>query len=163
MIREWSQRYGTKVVGWWFDGCYTANTMYRAPDPPNFESFAAAARAGNPGSIVAFNPGVFPRITSMTPYQDYTAGEINDPGGVDPRYSSEGKVDGSQIQILSFLGKTWGLGDPRFKTEQVVEWSKKITGYGGAITWDTPVQMNGTIARPFLDQLAAVGKALGRR
>ena len=99
----------------------------------------------------------------MTPYQDFTAGEINEPGGVDPRYSSDGKVDGNQIQILSFLGRTWGMGDPRFKTEEVVEFSKKITGFGGAITWDTPVQLNGTISPAFLEQLAAVGKALGRK
>lgn len=45
----------------------------------NFASLAAALRAGNPNSSVAFNPGVFPRIVSITPYEDYSAGEINDP------------------------------------------------------------------------------------
>jgi hypothetical protein len=163
VIREWSQRYGKKIVGWWFDGCYFANSMYRGADSPNFESFAAAARSGNPDSAIAFNPGVFPRLNSMTPFQDYTAGEINEPAGVDPRYHANGKVDGAQIHVLSYLGKTWGLGDPRFQTAQVVEWSQKIVGYQAAVTWDTPVQLNGTIAQPFLDQLTAVGKALGRR
>src|SRR5262249_39592959 len=79
VIREWSTRWGTNVVGWWFDGCYWPNAMYRSAEPPNFASFANAARAGNPNSIVAFNPGVVDRILSVTPFEDYSAGEINDP------------------------------------------------------------------------------------
>src|SRR5262249_48057907 len=50
VIREWSLRWGTNVSGWWFDGCYTPNQLYNFPDPPNFQSFAAAARAGNPNA-----------------------------------------------------------------------------------------------------------------
>ena len=53
IITEWSQRWGKHVHGWWFDGCYFAKAMYRHPDRPNFESYAAAAKAGNPDSIVA--------------------------------------------------------------------------------------------------------------
>jgi hypothetical protein len=79
IIREWSQRWGENVRGWWFDGCYFADEMYRHPDAPNFESFAAAARAGNPDSLIAFNPGVKYPIISMTKHEDYTAGEINEP------------------------------------------------------------------------------------
>ncbi len=48
IIQEWSRRWGNKVAGWWFDGCYFPNTMYRSPEAPNFATFAAAARAGNP-------------------------------------------------------------------------------------------------------------------
>jgi len=29
--------------------------------------------------------------------------------------------------------------------------------------WDAPIQRNGLISQPFIDQLTAVGKALGRR
>jgi hypothetical protein len=50
VIAEWSARWGKKVEGWWFDGCYFPNSMYRSPEAPNFASFAAAARAGNPQS-----------------------------------------------------------------------------------------------------------------
>lgn len=53
VIREWSERWEKKVSGWWFDGCYWPNTMYRKSGP-NFATFAAAARAGNPESAVAF-------------------------------------------------------------------------------------------------------------
>ena len=162
VIREWSQRWGTRVSGWWFDGCYWPNTMYRGEEP-NFGTFAAAARAGNPSSAVAFNPGVVYRIISMTPHEDFTAGEIDFPEKVTFRHNADGKRDGAQIQVLSFLGEKWGMGAPRFSTEQVVEYSRKVAAQGGAITWDTPIQLDGVFSKAFLDQLAAVGKALGSR
>ncbi len=159
VIREWSLRWGKKVSGWWFDGCYFPNAMYRSPDPPNFASFAAAARAGNPDAIVAFNPGVVYRILSMTPYEDFTAGEIDKPDLVTIRRSADGKMDGTRIHMLSYLGTTWGMGTPRFAIEDIIKYTRQITAQQGAVTWDVPVQLNGTIAQPFLDQLIALGKA----
>jgi len=160
VIREWSLRWSRKVSGWWFDGCYFPNSMYRSADAPNFASFAAAARAGNPGAIVAFNPGVIYRIISITPDEDFTAGEIDKPKLVTIRRSLDGKVDGAQIQMLSYLGSTWGRGTPRFTTDEVIRYTKKVIDMRGAVTWDAPVELNGTIPQPFLDQLIALGKAL---
>jgi len=160
VIREWSLRWGKKVSGWWFDGCYFPNSMYRSPDPPNFASFATAARAGNPDSIVAFNPGVVYRILSVSPFEDFTAGEIDKPELVTVRRSVGGKMDGTQIHMLSFLGNTWGQGTPRFTTEQVIQFTKRITDLRGAVTWDAPVELNGHLPQAFLDQLIALGKAL---
>ncbi len=162
VIREWSTRWGKKVSGWWFDGCYWPNTMYRG-DEPNFATFAAAARAGNPASIVAFNPGVIYRIVSITRHEDFTAGEIDFPDRVAFKRNADGKQDGVQVHVLSFLGEKWGMGAPRFATEQVVEFSRKVVAQQGAITWDTPTERGGGFAQPFLDQLAAVGKALRTR
>ena len=138
VIHEWSRRWGKKVAGWWFDGCYFPNSMYRSPQAPNFASLAAAVRSGNPDAAIAFNPGIVYRTLSLTPY-------------------------GGQIHMLSYLGATWGMGSPRFSTEQAVNWSRKATESGGAITWDAPVELNGMVSQPFLDQLAAVGKALGSK
>ena len=159
VIREWSTRWGKKVSGWWFDGCYWPNTMYRAADSPNFASFAAAARAGNPDSILAFNPGVIYRIISVTPHEDFTAGEIDQPDRALFRRITDGKQDGAQVQILSYLGETWGRGTPRFSTTQAVEFTSKIAAAGGVVTWDTPVQLGGTFSQQFLDQLKAIGKS----
>jgi hypothetical protein len=163
VIGEWSRRWGAKVDGWWFDGCYWPNAMYRAEEPPNFASFAAAARAGNPASVVAFNPGVVDRLLSVTPHEDYTAGEIDRPDRLMIRRAEGGKVDGARVHVLSYLGASWGRGMPRFDDAQVIAWSRKAVAAGGAITWDVPVEKGGSIPRPFLDQLSAVGRALGRK
>ena len=55
------------------------------------------------------------------------------------------------------------MGSPRFSKEQVVKWSREINRHDGVITWDVPIQSDGLISQPFIDQLTAIGKALGRR
>ena len=162
IIREWSERWGDRVAGWWFDGVYWPNTMYRGDEPPNFASYAAAARAGNRNAAVAFNPGVIYRTISITPHEDYTAGEINDVARWDPRRNVDGLIDGAQVHVLTFLGETWGRGAPRFKNGEAVAFSQKVRGVGGAITWDTPTQRNGTFAPEMLAQLQAIGAALAQ-
>ena len=162
IIREWSQRWGDKIAGWWFDGCYWPNTMYRSAQAPNFESFAAAARAGNRASAIAFNPGVVTRLISLTPHEDYTAGEESDPDQVQIRRAADGVLDGAQVQVLSYLGRTWGMGEPRFTAEQAVQYSGIVWKAGGAITWDVPLEKGGRIAKGFVEQLSAIGKAAGK-
>jgi hypothetical protein len=163
VIREWSERYENKIAGWWFDGCYWPNSMYRTEDAPNFKSFAAAARAGHPDRAVGFNPGVIPRILSMTPYEDYTAGEIDKPELISIRRALDGTIDGVQIHVLSYLGSTWGRGEPRFTAGQAIKYTQQVTNERGAMTWDTPVQTNGTFSQPFVEQLVANGKAVGKQ
>jgi hypothetical protein len=160
IIREWSTRWGPAVSGWWFDGCYWPNTMYRRAAAPNFESFAAAARAGNPSSAVAFNPGVVRRLLSVTPFEDYTAGEQTDPALAEIRRAEGGLVDGAQVHVLSYLGATWGMGEPRFTSPQVVEFTGTLRKAGAAVTWDVPVQKNGRIPDAFVEQLSAIRQAL---
>jgi len=158
VIREWSQRWGKSVHGWWFDGCYFADAMYRFDDEPNFASFAAAARAGNAESILAFNPGVKYPIVTVTEHEDYTAGEIVDPG----RAECDGRwVGGAQWHMLSYLGTSWCKGSkPRFADDQVVEWCRDIIDGEGVATWDVPIRPSGLIPQPFVDQLVALRKGL---
>ncbi|MBI4024540.1 MAG: hypothetical protein HY360_06130 [Verrucomicrobia bacterium] len=160
IIRDWSVRWGPKVSGWWLDGCYYADDMYRHPEPPNFQSFRAALLAGNPDGIVAFNPGIKVPIISMTEYEDYTAGEINIAFPVNDKYHPPLTrwVDGAQHHILSFLGDGWGVGRPRFPVEFVVGFTRYTNQFGGVVSWDVPTQ-NGLIPPPFMEQLRALRDA----
>jgi len=159
IIREWSDRWGDKVAGWWFDGCYFPKAMYEYPDPPNFESFAAAARSGNSNSIVAFNPGVTVPIIRLTRFEDYTAGETNEPEKVE----CHGRwVDGAQFHMLSYLGPAWAQGPPRFSTDEAIAITRKITDNGGVVTWDVPISGDGGIPEAFLKQLRALGNVYSR-
>lgn len=154
VIREWSLRWGDNVKGWWFDGCYFADRMYRHNDTPNFYSFADAARAGNAASIVAFNGGVLPQIASITPAEDYTAGEITDyfPLGGD----DSGLVNGTQLHILTYLGNNWCSGNqPRFSPALTAEITRSIILRNGVISWDVPVSADGRIPGSFIETLKA--------
>jgi hypothetical protein len=173
VIREWSLRWGTGCRGWWFDGAYAADRMYRRPDEPNFGSFAAAAKAGNPGSLVAFNPGVKVPVICHSEHEDYTAGEIANafPVHMDSYWGQSerppdywGKpvgrfVDGAQYHLLSFLGPYWGRGEPRFPEEMVIGYTRHVNAAEGVLSWDVPVSRRGLIPEPFAGQLRALGKA----
>ncbi len=74
-VRDYSRQYGRFCDGWWFDGCYEPIHRGRW----NWAEWAAAARAGNPYSIVAFNDGAFcvGLLKPVSLEQDYHAGEVH--------------------------------------------------------------------------------------
>ncbi|MBN1346400.1 MAG: alpha-L-fucosidase [Phycisphaerae bacterium] len=165
VIREWSKRWGRHVHGWWIDGCYFADDMYRFEDAPNFASFAAALRAGNPDAIVAFNPGVKIPVVCHTKYEDYTAGEVglsDLPRAIESCGGRWIERDGkkNQYHILTFLGKTWCGGErPELPDEKIIGYTRQITDRGGVVTYDVPIMKNGLIPQPFVEQLRAIGRA----
>ncbi len=162
VVREWSLRWGASCSGWWIDGCYNADTMYRHPEAPNFASFAAALKAGNPKALVAFNPGVKVPVISHTEHEDYTAGEISDAFPAPSMYGRKrlGRyVDGAQYHLLTYLGDGWGQGDPRFPDEFVSGYTKLINAHEGVVTWDTATTEAGLITEPCFGQLRALGRA----
>jgi hypothetical protein len=44
--------------------------------------------------------------------------------------------------------------------EIVIPWTRKIIE-GGCVTWDVPIQPSGLIAAAYMEQLKAIGKAVG--
>jgi hypothetical protein len=166
IIRDWSLRWGDQIAGWWIDGCYFPDQMYRFDDEPNFASFAAALKAGNPNSIVAFNPGVKVPVIGYTRHEDYTAGEVNLPQLERAIEACPGRwleCEGKQLQfqILTYLGKTWCQGErPQLADEKIVDLTRKLLAKGGVVTFDVPIQRDGHIPAPFVDQLRAVGRGV---
>ncbi len=78
VVRFWGERYGKKVAGWWFDGCY-------APLP--WQEWSDAAKCGNEERVIAFNDGCF-LVDQLMPVWDkcdYFAGE-------GPRIAPDGTV-----------------------------------------------------------------------
>ncbi|MHB8901053.1 MAG: hypothetical protein ACYC6Y_20075, partial [Thermoguttaceae bacterium] len=165
IIRDWSLRWKDDVSGWWIDGCYFADEMYRFNDEPNFASFAAAMKAGNPTSIVAFNPGVRVPVVVHTPHEDYTAGEVNLPQLTEAIETLPGRWlerDGAQVQahLLTFLGQTWCRGDRPQRTDQeIINLVARAREKGAVVTFDVPIQKSGLIPDPFVAQLRALGQA----
>lgn len=166
VVREWSRRWGKHVHGWWIDGCYFADDMYRFEDAPNFASFAAALKAGNPDSIIAFNPGIKLPVVCHTKYEDYTAGEVTLrqlPRAVASCPGRWLERDGHKVQyhILSFLGKTWCGGEkPQLPDATIIGYTRQLIDKGAVITYDVPIGTNGLILEPFVEQLRAVGRAV---
>jgi hypothetical protein len=159
VIREWSDRYGDAVSGWWFDGGYE----WVGFNAEIARVYAEAAKHGNPQSVVTFNPGV--SLKRWTDAEDYTAGELNEPFA----QVCEGRwLSGSQWHVLTFLGKTWGKRDVRYTDEQWSSWVVSVTAKGGTVTldlgpnYDAAVAPVGTFADAQLKQLRTIVNAARR-
>jgi hypothetical protein len=159
VTREWSTRYGDKVSGWWFDGCY--EWVHFTEDIARI--YADAAKSGNPQAIVTFNPGI--SLVRHTRAEDYTAGELNEPFDVLPatRWVS---VDHAQWHALTYLGSTWGRRDARYPTQRWVKWVTACAAKGGAVTldagpnWDPEAGPIGTFSAEHVAQVKAIRAAL---
>ena len=157
VIGEWSERYGDKVAGWWFDGGYEHIHFNEAIAA----IYARAVKRGNPKAIVTFNPGV--RVVHYTQAEDYTAGELNEPFGHIP---TSRWLEGSQWHALTFLGASWGRRNTRYASHQWADWVKAVTSRGGVVTldmgpnYDSKAGSVGALDSAQLKQIEAVKAAL---
>lgn len=133
VIQEWSDRYGEKISGWWFDGGYSELSF----NNEIFSMYSNAAKHGNPKSIVTFNPGV--KLIHYSIAEDYTAGETNKPLNVVPKSRF---LDGSQLHIITYLDESWGKTTPRYTPNEWSNWIKQVTKKGGVATIDCGPNLN---------------------
>lgn len=156
VIQEWSDRYGDKVAGWWFDGGY-AHIRF-TEDVARI--YADAVKHGNPHAIVTFNPGV--RVVRHTQAEDYTAGELNEPFDSVP---ASRWLDDSQWHALTYLGSNWSRRDTRYPTDRWVKWVRNVVSREGVVTldmgpnWDPKAGPIGSLAGPQVDQVKAIKAA----
>ena len=159
VIREWSVRYGPKVSGWWFDGAYNTAGWDDRTQSYHWDTWADACRAGNPDSLLAFNPGTDPgpAFSALCDAQDYTAGEQNEWTATPAQYLPP---PGVQWQVLSFLGSDWGAADgPRVSDAALIAYVRDVNRQGGVVTMDVAVRQ-GLLYSPHLWQLLVLRDAL---
>ncbi|MGA1236314.1 MAG: alpha-L-fucosidase [Limisphaerales bacterium] len=160
VIQEWSDRYGDKVSGWWFDGAYDHVRF----DESVAQLYAKAARHGNPHAIVTFNPGV--RVIRHTQTEDYTAGELNEP--LDQLPTSRW-LEGSQWHALTYLGSNWGQPDTRYTPNQWATWINAVMQTQGVVSLDIALEWApadrplGSLQPDQMQQLLGIRKLLTTR
>jgi hypothetical protein len=151
VAREYSERYGAKVAGWWVDGCYP----WIGYDDAKLEIMAKALKAGNPKAIVALNPGVENRVSAYTKWEDYTCGEQNQFKDIpDGRW-----VNGEQWHILSFLGcsfQGWAVPGCKYKKQELADYVRRVNERGGVVSIDVMLYRDGGLDRSQLEMLKAV-------
>ncbi len=153
VIQEWSDRYGDKVAGWWFDGGYQHIGFNEAIA----QIYADAVRHGNPHALITFNPGV--KVIRWTQAENYTAGELNEPFGILPALRW---LDGSQWHALTFLGSSWSRRDTRFPTQSWADWVQNVVSRSGVVTldmgpnWDHQAGPIGSLAEAQVQQVKAI-------
>ena len=176
-IREYSLRLGTKLSGWWFDGCYTwevfPNSTY------NWPLWFDAARAGNPSAIVAFNDGSFciGITTPVTPLQDYLSGEVETlvdgkirlgRGSEAPTHLPEARfVKGTRTQWHALLpidcNRYWAHTPdhpmtPSYPDEELEQFITRCRAVGGVITFNVGISQEGALGAETVAQLARLAE-----
>ncbi|MBN1420862.1 MAG: discoidin domain-containing protein [Planctomycetes bacterium] len=148
VVREYGQRYGEKVAGWWVDGCYP----FIGYDEEKLGILAEALRAGHPGRIIALNPGVEARVSAYTRHEDYTCGEQN-------RFFDmpvERFIQGEQWHILSYLGSGWAQPGAQYGKRELAEYVFDVNRRGGVVSIDVLLYRDGSLDRSQVEILKAV-------
>ena len=160
------ERYGDKVAGFWLDGWDLIPEVY---PHSNFQELFEASKVGNADRIVTFNRWIFPTVT---PWQDYWAGEIDSPDKLPTAQYMDTEVGkGLFYHSLIAMEDDWaftaeGLEEsesfynPRYSSEDLVEYIQGIHSVGGAVTINIVVHQNGTLGTEAMQIMTEVKDAL---
>jgi hypothetical protein len=166
VIQCWAERFGKKLSGWWFDGCYDQHSWTSTDEWSNerfdYRKWVACAKAGNHDALVAFNNGVG-SFLPICASQDYTAGEANDLS-----YLPSGRMNSyTQWHALTYLDCFWGhteqvgaIEPPRFSDEELFAYVKKCREKKGAVTLNVGIYQSGLMADKTIEQLNRLSRYL---
>ncbi|HEX3572042.1 MAG TPA: alpha-L-fucosidase [Acidobacteriaceae bacterium] len=171
IISSIGNQYGKKLAGWWFDDA--AFTYY--PFNPDWEQMSAAARAGNPDRVIAYNSWILPKLND---FYDVYAGENGSweakyedleflPAGGTGRYTG-GPQAGLQAEITAVINRDWGhfkmnqpIAPPQFSADDIVSKLKDAISRKAVPLLDLDAYQDGTISPETLSEFQAVRKAIG--
>jgi hypothetical protein len=151
VAREYSERYGDRVKGWWVDGCYP----WIGYEETKLGLIAEAVKAGNPRRIIALNVGVQDKVRAYTKWEDFTTGEQNEFKDVpESRW-----VGGEQWHVLSFLGcshQGWATPGSKYKKSELADYVHRVNERGGVVSIDVMLYRDGGLDRSQSEILKAV-------
>ena len=161
VFREFGERYGNRVAGYWFDSTFEATECY--PNLP-FEAINDAVKAGYPDRLVAWNNWVFPHETE---WQDYFAGELTDLpvksyGG---RYIGYGVAKGLQSHVALRFDADWlhikqdtPMPPPRYKAKDLADFIRASQAEQVPVTLGVGIFQDGSWGPEALPVLREVGR-----
>jgi hypothetical protein len=173
IISSIGKRYGTKLAGWWFDDA--AFTYY--PFNPDWRKMTAAARAGNPNRVIAYNSWILPKLNNFydvfagenasweTKYEDLSYLPIGGTG----RYI-DGPQKDLQAEITVLIDDDWGhfkkdrsIGPPHIPAEQIVSKLKDALSRKAVPLLDIEIYQDGAVSPDTLQDLEEVRKIIQGR
>ena len=154
IFTESGERYGERIAGYWFDFC-PFNAAHR------FERLFAAAKAGNPSRIVAWNSWL---IRQPSEFQEYFAGEAAG-NLLLPEAAAFGDLQPHLLIVAD--EEDWGhdrpdsaISPPLFTTDRLVDWIKACRQRDIVATINMGIYQDGSVSPETLAQMAAVRRAI---
>ena len=154
IFTEIGERYGERIAGYWFDFC-PFNAAHR------FERLFAAAKAGNPSRIVAWNSWL---IRQPSEFQEYLAGEAAG-NLLLPEAAAFGDLQPHLLIVAD--EEDWvhdrpdsAISPPLFTTDRLVDWIKACRQRDIVATINMGIYQDGSVSPETLAQMAAVRRAI---
>ena len=171
MVEYMSKRYGKLLSGWWFDSSYSLDPRGPAKSVTApigdwqfpWESLTAAAKSGNPESIVSYNSGIDLHYPYTT-HQDYYAGETTS-----LKFQPKGRYhEGLQLHQWTCIdNRHWvhNKTDMPFENllyndEELLAFTRRIIGVGGAVTYNVEIDQTVLMNSRFIEQLKKISGKL---
>lgn len=155
VVAEYGERYGKKVKGWWIDGSYS----WIGHNEETRGILAEGLRAGNPDRILAFNPGVDPKVMAYSDHDDFTAGEQN---SFESLPETGRFLKGAQWHILTFIGSMWGQPGVKMTKDKLAQYVWTVNRLGGVVTIDAFLYRDGALDRSQLETIKALRPRLAK-
>src|SRR5258705_10564191 len=156
ILKEFGERYGEKVVGYWFDGFYQCFEKY--PDF-SFRDFFKVCKAGNSNRIIAVNSWIYPNVTE---WQDYWAGETASPVAPPVNSTNErGPGQGLRYHALLIMEPYWvqqkvAMPKPQFNAQTLGDYISQCMKNSGAVTINLGMYQDGSVDPRAVDVLKEI-------
>jgi hypothetical protein len=159
-LTAYSQRYGTKVSGWYLDS------------GGGNAAFSGAALSGNPAAQIMFNGAAYAANETIAQFESYDLLYA-----AHEKYPHGGNMNGEQAGATSYMSQWYGRDGwepnfqvpqqnqtgPRYTDVQIIKAATEYISAGGIINLDVPVDpANGTIFGAYIPQLNALGAAISQ-
>ena len=135
VLQVWSDRYATRVSGWWIDHAYpryAVSVTARGASNPELAICRNHLLSGNSDGIVAFNHG-WQDLDAHTPQEDYRSGHER---AIAQSVASSRWWHGLQWHYLSRLGPgLWGSEGIRYGTQVLIDYVNENNRHEGANTF----------------------------
>ena len=173
IVEYMSRRYGNLISGWWFDSSYSLDPRgpVQGVSVPMgdwqfpWKALTAATKSGNPESIVTYNAGIdFDYL--YTTHQDYYAGETTS-----LKFQPDGRYHGG-LQLHQWTcidNRSWVHNKPDtpfesllYNNEELLAFTRKITGAGGAVTYNVEIDQTGLMNSRSVEQLKMISENMHR-
>ncbi len=162
ILKEYADRFGTKIAGWWFDT--PGKNSYDDP-PYDWWAINSIVRNANPKAVISLAQG---GVSQMGPLvqgiDDYTGGDTwtkQDLIKLIPKnYPAKGGV---LWHGKIYCGNVYhGQGDSnQFTDQELITWIKTCNDQGGVCTLDWPFEPKTGLIKDFgFKQMVAIKKAL---
>jgi hypothetical protein len=165
ILKEYCDRYRSRIDGWWFD-MWDTDEYYNKP-PDDFATIGATVHAGNPNAIIAF-AGHNQFSCHNKEIDDFTGGDISVKVDLKNYTPFTRPADGGILwHGKIFCGNVYhGLGFANQYTDQeLIDWVNTCNHQGGVVTMDWPFDPKTGLLKDFgfaqLKRIAQATKSSG--